>query len=186
MKIKKLFFLWLFLAVMFFCVKIDASMLKIQSDYFNFNPDNYRFYTEVFMPYSEENEIKLKLLNNSFTEMKNCIPDILIVIDNNSFTKKEELFLTNYEIKLRKSEMVLYEYDFKGVRYEFFVKLDKLKNLSKKSGLSELDVLDFIVSNYMKVFKMIFILPNLITSKYKYDFAIERLIVYSGINTKDF
>lgn len=184
MKIKKLFFLWLFLAIMLFCVKINASMLKIQSNYLNFDPDNCKFYTEVFMPYSEENEIKLKLLNNSFTEKKNCIPDILIVIDNNGFTKKEELFLTNYERKLMESETVLYEHDFKGVRYEFFVKLDKLKTLSNKSGLSEPSVLDFIVFNYMKVFKMIFRLPNLITNKY--NFAIERLIVYSGINTKDF
>ena len=157
MKFKKVFFLWIFLIGIFFCVKTDAKMLKIQSSYFAFNPSNSQFYTEVFMPYSEENKTKLQLLNNNFDKIVNCLPEIIIVIDDDNFTENEKDFLIKYEKNLMKSGMLMYVDKFKGIKFEFFVKLDKLKNISKESGvLSEKDVLSFIVSTYVNQFKNIF------------------------------
>ncbi|MBQ6143457.1 MAG: hypothetical protein IJI84_03090 [Clostridia bacterium] len=184
MKFKKVFFLWLFLVIVFSCAKTDAKMIKIQSKYLGFSPHNCKFSTEVFAPYEKEIESKLSLLNNSFNGFLGSSPDVVIVVDNDGFNEEEQDFLISYEKDLIESGMVFYGCNAYDMRYEFFIKLDKLEDMSRKSDLSELDVLNFIVSVYMKQFNNIFLSSNSNYKKYQYDFFLNYLNFDRSISAK--
>ncbi|MBR0423446.1 MAG: hypothetical protein IJJ04_02255 [Clostridia bacterium] len=187
MKFKKVFFLWLFLAVVFSCVKTDAKILKMQSRYFGFDSGNFTMRTEVFMPYLKQNEMKLELLKKDFfchNDDINNAPDVVIVIDNGDFSENEEKFLLDYEKSLISSGMFLDVHKIGNARAEFYVKIDVLRNISKKSELSESSMLDFIVSVYMRRFKEFFGTRILNFTGNQYNFFVECLTFDGEVSAK--
>ena len=145
MKFKKVFFLWLFLALAFFSVKTNATILKMQSDYADFESNEFNVYSEIFMP-CKENNAKM-FCNTAFGGCYRPAPDVVVVINYNKFSDSEKEYLTNYEKYLAKNDMVMKVCIIPKNTY-IFVNIEKLKEISETCQVDEEKMVNKMAKKY--------------------------------------
>lgn len=164
MKFKKVFFLWLFLAIVFSCAKTNAMMIKIQSRYLGFGNGNSQIYAEIYMPYSNEIE---KFLNNSSIKKGDKLldrpPDVVIVIDNiNYYGSKlndddEKNLLDVYNKVLKEKQYILMCENSNSIgQISFMADINKFAKIAKDINISTLNEIYWVANNYYDALKKLF------------------------------
>ena len=163
MKFKKVFFLWLFLAIVFSCAKTNAKMIKIQSRYLGVDNNTPRIYAEIYMPYLEEIE---KFLNNSIKkgDKLDRAPDVVIVIDNISYydsklDSDDEKKVYN-EILEKKPYVLMREKNNNIGKVAFMADVDKFTQMAKDINSSTLNGIQWTANRYYDALKKLFEFRN--------------------------
>lgn len=170
MKFKKMFFLWLFLALAFFSVKTNAKILKIQSRYLGFVRGNSQIYAEFYIPCSKELE---KFFRNSIknNDKLDRDPDVAIIVDDiNSYgsqlndavekeiNKDNKKLLEVYDNMLNKKKYILMiskKYNNQDIRFEFMANVDKVVKMANDIHFSLISTVNSIAESDYKALKKI-------------------------------
>lgn len=162
MKFKKVFFLWLFLAIVFSCAKTNAMMIKMQSRYLGFRNSSLQVYTEIYMPYSKEIEKFLKESIKHGDKLERD-PDVVIVIDNINYygselnNDDEKNLLDVYNKVLKEKQYILMCENSNSIgQISFMADINKFAKIAKDINSSTLNEICWVANNYYDALKKLF------------------------------